>query len=79
MSKPVLQVASRNLAFFETLCDIEPKRYLNRGEKVELIATTTIYGGLHGDKEYFKVNSPTYGIGYMLSEGLEEVTKNEPT
>lgn len=74
MAKTILKVASRNLAFFETLCDIEPKRYLTEGEKVELIAMTTIYGGLHGDKEYLKVNSPTYGIGYMLSEGLEEVT-----
>lgn len=74
MAKTILKVATRNLAFFETLCDTEPKRYLNKGEKVELIGTTKIYGGLYGDKEYFKVNSPSYGVGYMLSEGLEEVT-----
>ena len=74
MSKTILKVKSRNLAFFETLCDIEPQRYLKYGEKVELISTTTVYGGLHGDKEYFKVSSPEYGVGYMLSKGLEEVT-----
>lgn len=74
MSKTILQVKSRNLAFFETLCDIEPQRYLKHGERVELVSITTIYGGLHGDKEYFKVSSPDYGVGYMLSEGLEEVT-----
>lgn len=71
MAGTILKVKSRNLAFFETLCDIEPQRYLKAGEKVELISTTTVYGGIHGDKEYFKVSSPDYGVGYMLSDGLE--------
>lgn len=72
MSKTILEVTSKNLAFFETLCDIEPKRYLKFGETVELLGTTTIYGGLHGDKEYLKVNSPYWGVGYMLAEGLKQ-------
>lgn len=73
MARTILKVKSRNLAFFETLCDIEPIRYLKAGEKVELISSTAVYGGVHGDKEYLKVSSPSYGVGYMLSDGLEEV------
>lgn len=71
--KTTLQVAARNLGFWESLCDIEPIRYLKHFETVILIAQTSVYGGIHGDKEYLKVKHPLYGVGYMLKEGLEEV------
>lgn len=83
--KQVYQVNqnSKNLGFFSSLEDVitgEPKYYLKSRERVERIAVDTpIYGGLYGDKEYFKVTSPKYGIGYMLSEGLSEVIPNART
>ena len=67
-------VASKELAFWESLfeCDAEPTRYLKRGEQVEIVGTTTVYGGLHGDKEYYKVKHHIYGLGYMLKEGVDQ-------
>lgn len=70
------KVATKKLAFWETLIDFcgeEPTRYLKEGETVFLIGTAVVYGGLFGDKEYYKVDHPTYGVGYMRTEGLEEV------
>ena len=74
---------SKNLGFFASLDDVvigEPKYYLKPREQVERIVTDNpIYGGLYGDKEYFKVTSSKYGIGYMLAEGLTEVVPNART
>ena len=70
---------SKTLGFFskleDTICG-EPKYFLKTKERIERIAISPIYGGKYRDKEYFKVTSPKYGIGYMLAEGLEEVTSN---
>lgn len=65
------KVASKKLALFETLMDIEPVRYLDKGEKVSLIAETPYYGGKHKDKQYAKVRTNLFEIGYVLLEGLE--------
>lgn len=68
---------SRQLAFWETLIDIDdgPVQYLDAGEKVTIITDTVSYGGVHADKEYCKVQHPIYGTGYMLKEGLALVLK----
>lgn len=71
MTKRKLKVAAHKLAFWETLCDIEPSHYLDFGDRVSVISTTSVYGGVQGDKEYYKINHPIYGVGYMLKEGLE--------
>lgn len=71
--KRTLKVAARNLAFWESLCDIDPVRYLKRNDTVSVINESTVYGGEQGDREYYKVKHPLYGVGYMLKEGLEEV------
>lgn len=72
MPSSKVTVASKELAFWESLfeCDAEPTRYLKRGEQVEIVGTKTVYGGLHGDKEYYKVKHPYYGLGYMLKDGF---------
>ena len=73
MAARMYEVSSRNLAFFETLMDTEPARYLNKGDKVKLLQEMDYYGGRHGDKRYYKVQTPWYEVGYILSEGLKEV------
>lgn len=68
-------VNSRRLAFWETLIDVqdEPARYLKYGETVVILGNVTTFGGLFGDKEYYKVEHPLYGLGYMRKEGLKEL------
>ena len=70
------KVSTKNLAFWESLFQMldEPTRYLKENETVFILGTATTYGGIFGDKEYYKVDHPTYGVGYMRTEGLEEVT-----
>lgn len=64
-------IKQKNLAFWESLCDEEPKRYLNAGEQIEVTGSATLFGGIHGDKEYYKVKHHVYGLGYMLKKGFE--------
>ena len=66
-------VNSRKVAFWESLIDVnaEPTTYLKEGDKVKITANVTVYGGLFGDKEYYKVNHPAYGIGYVITSGLD--------
>lgn len=71
MAATTMKVASKKLALFETLMDIEPMRYLDKGEKVSLIAAMPYYGGKHKDKQYYKVRTNLFEIGYVLAEGLE--------
>jgi hypothetical protein len=73
MEKTKAKVTTKKLAFWETLIDVagEPTRYLQEGEKVTILGNATTFGGLFGDKEYYKVEHPTYGVGYMRTEGLE--------
>ena len=66
----------KQLAFWETLIDYSPIAYLNPGEKVELISDRVYYGGIHGDKEYYKVNHSLHGVGYMLKAGLVGQNQN---
>lgn len=67
------KVNTRKLAFWESLIDVdgEPTRYLEFGDKFTITANAIVYGGLFGDKEYYKVNHPTFGIGYVLVSGIE--------
>lgn len=67
------KVITKKLAFWEPLIDlaVEPTRYLKEGEVVSIVGTATTYGGIFGDKEYYKVDHPAYGVGYMRTEGLE--------
>lgn len=75
MAKQIkLEVASKKLAIFESLMDIEPIRYLDKGEKVSLVTDKEYYGGKHKDKPYYKVRSNLFEIGYVLAEGLSEIT-----
>lgn len=69
------KVSTKQLAFWETLIDVqdEPARYLKYGECVTIIGNVITFGGLFGDKEYYKVDHPLYGLGYMRKEGLSEV------
>lgn len=73
LEKRKAKVATKKLAFWESLIDltVEPTRYLKEGETVFIVGTATTYGGIFGDKEYYKVDHPTYGVGYMRTEGLE--------
>lgn len=75
MPKTTAKVATRKLAFWESLIDVsdEPTRYLNSGDTVTIVGEATVYGGKFGDKEYYKVQHNLYGVGYMRKEGLEEV------
>lgn len=70
-----VKIKSKNLAFWESLieCDGEPTRYLKQGEEVQIVGSKTFYGGLHGDKEYYKVHHPFYGMGYMLKDGFRDL------
>lgn len=70
------KVVTKKLAFWETLIELcdEPTRYLKEGETVNIIGTAVTYGGLFGDREYYKIDHPTYGVGYMRTEGLEAVS-----
>lgn len=67
------KVVTKKLAFWESLCQMldEPTRYLNENETVFIIGTAIAYDPKFGDKEYYKVDHPTYGVGYMRTEGLE--------
>lgn len=67
------KVATKKLAFWETLIDVtdEPAKYLKEGESVVILGNATTFGGVFGDKEYYKVEHPAYGVGYMRTEGLE--------
>lgn len=73
LEKRKAKVATNKLAFWESLIDltVEPTRYLKEGEIVSIVGTATTYGGIFGDKEYYKVDHPMYGVGYMRTEGLE--------
>lgn len=74
MKKQTIKISplySKQLAFWESLFDTEPKAYLNSGDKVQLVTDQIYYGGDHGDKEYYKVNHNTFGVGYMLKEAFE--------
>lgn len=67
------KVNAKNLAFWETLIDIgiaEPSKYLKNGEKLIVIGTATVYGGIQGDKEYYKVIHSIYGSGYVRANGI---------
>lgn len=84
MAKTKAKVATKNLAFWESLIDVcgEPKRYLKRNETVFVTGTSVVYGGVQGDKEYYKVQHPIYGLGYVRREGLtmpENVQGGEST
>ena len=72
MGKIKAKVDVKHLAFWESLLDMcdEPKKYLNYGETVVAIGDAIIYGGLFGDKQYYKVSHPLNGIGYVRKEGL---------
>lgn len=75
IEKTKAKVNVRNLAFWETLidadADIEPAKYLKFGEQIVILGSAITFGGLFGDKEYFKVNHPYYGVGYVRTEGLK--------
>lgn len=73
-SHKTYEVTTKKLALFETLMDTEPTRYLDKGDKVRLIQEMKYYGGKHGDKQYYKVQTPWYEVGYILAEGITEVT-----
>ena len=66
------KVNVKNLAFWETLIDAESEaaKYLKFGEQVTVLGSAVTFGGLFGDKEYFKVDHPLYGVGYVRTEGL---------
>lgn len=69
------------LAFWESLIDVEaePKLYLKRGEEIYVVGTAqTSYGGIFGDKEYYKVQHHIHGLGYVRTEGLEVKTDDKP-
>ena len=72
MTKAKVNVSK--LAFWESLIDVEsePKLYLKRGEELSIVGTPqTFYGGIFGDKEYYKVQHHVYGLGYVRKEGLD--------
>lgn len=79
MAEPIRKVTikARQLAFWETLMDVEPIRYLNRGDCVEIVGSVTMYGGTFADKEYYKVRHQFYGVGYMLKAGLDDTNETE--
>lgn len=66
-------ITARGLAFWETLIDVEgePRYRLKAGEKVKILGSSSVYGGLFGDKEYYRIEHPLYGIGYIRTEGVE--------
>lgn len=72
MANTKAKVATANLAFWESLIDVcdTPKHYLKRNEVVYVTGNTIVYGGVQGDKEYYKVQHPIYGLGYVRREGL---------
>lgn len=71
MEKEILEVKSKRLGFYEKLSSEEPKQYLKQHEKVTKVSDKIYYLGLFADKEYFKVSSTNYGVGYVLAEGTE--------
>ena len=71
MEKEILEVKSKRLGFYEKLSSEEPKQYLKQHEKVTKVSDKIFYLGLFADKEYFKVSSTNYGVGYVLAEGTE--------
>lgn len=71
MEKEILEVKSKRLGFYEKLSSEEPKQYLKQHEKVTKVSDKVFYLGLFADKEYFKVSSTNYGVGYVLAEGTE--------
>lgn len=66
---------SKQLAFWESIIDIDdgPAEYLDAGTKVKVLDLKVVYGGIHGDKEYCKVECSPHGAGYVLKEGLSLV------
>jgi hypothetical protein len=73
--KTQAKVATKKLAFWESLIDLEaePTRYLEKNEKVTILGSASVYGGIFADKEYYKVSHHIYGTGYMRKEGLEQI------
>lgn len=73
--KTQAKVAAKKLAFWESLIDLEaePTRYLEKNEKVTILGSASVYGGIFADKEYYKVSHNIYGMGYMRKEGLEQI------
>lgn len=71
MEKEILEVKSKRLGFYEKLSSEEPKQYLKQHEKVTKVSDKIFYLGLFADKEYFKVSSTNYGVGYVFAEGTE--------
>lgn len=67
------KVTTKKLAFWESLFQMfdEPTRYLKENETVFIMGTAVVHDPKFGDKEYYKVDHPTYGLGYMRKEGLE--------
>ena len=74
MEKEILEVKSKRLGFYEKLSSEEPKQYLKQHEKVTKVSDKIFYLGLFADKEYFKVSSMNYGVGYVLTEGTIPVS-----
>lgn len=74
--KTQAKVEAKKLAFWESLIDLEaePTRYLEKNEKVTILGSASVYGGIFADKEYYKVSHHIYGMGYMRKEGLEAIT-----
>ena len=75
IEKTKAKVSTKQLAFWETAIDLEgePAKYLKRGEVVMILGNATTYGGLFADKEYYKIQHPYYGNGYVRKEGLEKI------
>lgn len=73
MSKEIMEVMSKNLGFYEKLSSEEPKQYLKQHEKVTKVSDKIYYLGLFADKEYFKVSSTNFGVGYVLAEAIQPI------
>ena len=74
MSKEIIEVMSKNLGFYEKLSSEEPKQYLKQHEKLTKVSDKIYYLGLYADKEYFKVSSTNYGVGYVLAEAVQPIS-----
>ena len=74
MGKEIVEVMSKNLGFYEKLSSEEPKQYLKQHEKLAKVSDKIYYLGLYADKEYFKVSSTNYGVGYVLAEAVQPIS-----